>query len=232
MLRMKVAIMQPYFFPYIGYFQLINAVDIFIVYDDVNFIKQGWITRNSILLNKKKHSFILEVVGASSFKKIKEITLGKNNKKLLKTIEQEYKKAPFFSVVFPIIQEILLNDENDLSKFLIFSLQKICGYLQIDTVFRISSEIDKNKELKGQDKVIAICKKLEATNYINAIGGQELYDKDTFNKNKISLNFIKSQLVHYTQFNNDFIPWLSIVDVLMFNSVKDVKLMLNQYEVL
>lgn len=229
---MKVAIMQPYLFPYIGYFQLINAVDEFVVYDDVNFIKQGWITRNSILVNKKKYNFILKVEGASSFKKINEITLVKNDKKLLKTIEQEYKKAPYFSVVFPIIQKILTTNENNLSKFLIFSLREIANYLQIDTIFRISSEIDKNNELKSQDKVIAICKKIKAKNYVNAIGGLELYDKDIFNKNNIRLNFIKTESVQYTQFDNDFIPWLSIIDVIMFNSVAEVNNMLCQYELI
>lgn len=227
---MKVAIMQPYFFPYIGYFQLINAVDEFVVYDDVNFIKQGWITRNSILADKKKYSFILNVEGASSFKKIKEISLVNNNKKLLKTIEQEYKKAPYFSVVFPIIQEILSSNENNLSKFLVFSLRKIAYYLQIDTIFRISSEIDKNNELKGQDKIIAICKQLKAKTYINSIGGQELYNKEIFNKNKIKLSFIKTEPINYTQFDNDFIPWLSIIDIIMFNSVEETKLLLNKYE--
>jgi hypothetical protein len=229
---MKIAIMQPYLFPYIGYFQLINAVDEFVVFDDVNFIKQGWITRNNILVDKKKFNFILKVQGASSFKKINEITLVKNNEKLLKTIEQEYKKAPYFRVVFPIIQEILLNDENNLSMFLIFSLRKISNYLKIDTVFRVSSEIDKNDELKGQDKVIAICKKLKAKNYINAIGGQELYDKVSFNHHQILLSFIKTELVQYSQFDNDFIPWLSIIDVIMFNSVEETKLMLNKYELI
>lgn len=227
---MKVAIMQPYFLPYIGYFQLINAVDEFVVYDDVNFIKQGWITRNNILVDKKKSNFILKVEGASSFKKIKEITLIKNNKKLIKTIEQEYKKAPYFRVVFPMIQKILSSDENNLSKFLIFSLKEIANYLQIDTVFRISSEIDKNDELKGQDKVIAICKKLKVENYINAIGGQKLYDKPIFNHNKILLNFIKTEPIYYTQFDNDFIPCLSIIDVIMFNSVEETKLLLNKYK--
>jgi len=222
--------MQPYFFPYIGYFQLINAVDVFVIYDDVNFIKQGWITRNSILVNKKEYNFILQVEGASSFKKIKEITVGKNKKKLLKTIEQEYKKAPFFSIVFPVIEEILSNGEDNLSKFLIFSLRKISNYLQIKTVFIISSTIDKNNELKGQDKVIAICEKLKATNYVNAIGGQELYDKETFNKKGISLNFIKTEPIVYIQFDNHFIPWLSIIDVMMFNSIEESKLLLNKYE--
>jgi len=227
---MKVAIMQPYFFPYIGYFQLINAVDEFVIYDDVNFIKQGWITRNSILVDKKIYNIILQVESASSFKKIKEITIGKNNKKLLKTIQQEYKKAPYFGVVFPIIQEILSNNESNLAKFLIFSLREIADYLRIDTVFKISSEIDKKDELKGQEKVIAICKQLGATNYINAIGGQELYDKVSFNHHQISLNFIKTEPIQYAQFDNDFIPWLSIIDVIMFNSVEETKLLLNKYE--
>lgn len=222
--------MQPYFFPYIGYFQLINAVDVFVVYDDVNFIKQGWITRNSILVDKKKYNFILQVESASSFKKINDITLGKNNTKLLKTIEQEYKKAPYFSIVFPIINEILSSNENNLSKFLIFSLRKIADYIQIDTVFRISSEIDKNDELKGQYKVIAICKQLKATNYINAIGGKELYDKISFNQHQILLSFIKTEPIQYSQFDNDFIPWLSIIDVIMFNSIEETKLLLNKYE--
>lgn len=222
--------MQPYFFPYIGYFQLINAVDEFVVYDDVSFIKQGWITKNSILVDKKKYNLILQVEGASSFKKIKEITLGKKNKKLIKTIEQEYKKAPYFSVVFPIIQEILSTNENNLSKFLIFSLREIANYLQINTVFRISAEIDKNNELKGQEKVIAICKQLKATNYINPIGGQKLYSKEIFNKNKIILSFIKTEPIEYKQLGNEFIPWLSIIDVIMFNSVEETKLLLNKYE--
>jgi len=227
---MKIAIMQPYLFPYIGYFQLINAVDEFVIYDDVNFIKQGWITRNNILVDKKKYNFILQVERASSFKKINEIIIWKNNSKLIKTIQQEYKKAPYFNVVYPILQEILLSNETNLSKFLIASLRKITDYLQINTVFRISSEIKKNDELKGQDKVIAICQQLKATNYINAIGGQELYDKVSFSRHEIELSFIKSEPIQYAQFDNDFIPWLSIIDVIMFNSVEETKLLLHKYE--
>ena len=227
---MKVAIMQPYFFPYIGYFQLINAVDEFVIYDDVNFIKQGWITRNTILVNKKRYNLTLRVESASSFKKINEITIGKNNKKLLKTIEQEYKKAPYFNIVYPIFKEILLSSENNLSKFLILSLRKIADYLQIDTVFRISSEIDKNDELKGQDKVIAICQQLKATNYINAIGGIELYDKISFSRHQIELSFVKTITIQYAQFDDVFTPWLSIIDVIMFNSVDETKLLLNKYD--
>jgi hypothetical protein len=229
---MKVAIMQPYFFPYIGYFQLINAVDVFVIYDDVNFIKQGWITRNRILLDKKSFNLILQVEGASSFKKINQINLGKNRNKMLKTVEQAYSKAPFFKMIFPIIREILLNEENNLSKFLLFSLQKIADYLEIETDFRTSSEIDKNDNLKGQEKVIEICRKTGASNYINAIGGEELYAKEVFNDNQMSLNFIKTHPIVYAQFDNDFEPWLSIIDVLMFNSIEEIKKLLNEYELI
>ena len=229
---MKVAIMQPYFFPYIGYFQLINVVDVFVIYDDVNFIKQSWITRNRILLKNEEYRINLIVEGASSFKRINQIHRIVDSKKWLKTIEQSYKKAPYFSTVFPLIKEISLNDEKKLSNFLLFSLSKIAKYLDIKTKFKLSSEIEKDNNLKGQDKVIAICKQLDTTNYINAIGGEKLYNKVDFNKNDIELNFIKTNPIIYRQNDNQFIPWLSIIDVLMFNNKDEIKDLLNQYELL
>ncbi len=225
--------MQPYIFPYIGYFQLINAVDQFVVYDDVNYINKGWINRNNILINGKSNLFIIPLSEVSQNKHINKISLSGDLKwrnKLLKTIELAYKKAPFFNEAFPVIKEILLFEDKGLSGFSIFSLQKISDYLIIDTVFRISSEIDKNNELKGQHKIIEICKKLNATNYINAIGGQELYAKVNFESNKIALNFLKTQEIKYMQFGNLFTPWLSIIDVMMFNSPEQIKDFLNQYE--
>ena len=170
---MKVAIMQPYFFPYIGYFQLINAVDGFVIYDDVNFIKQSWITRNNILVNNEAFRINLVVEGASSFKRINQIKRKVESEKWLKTIEQSYKKAPLFSTVYPLIEEIALSNEISISKFLMLSLQNFAKYLEIQTTFKLSSEIEKDDNLKGQDKVIAICKVLHATHYINAIGGQK-----------------------------------------------------------
>ena len=227
---MKVAIMQPYFFPYIGYFQLINAVDEFVVYDDVNFIKQGWISKNRILVNKQAVDIILQLNGASSFKKINEINLGKNRLKLLKTIEQAYKKAPFFNSVFPIVSEILTFNENNLAFFLTNSLIKISEYLSINTKIIISSDINKNNLLKGKDKVLEICKKTNALDYINAIGGIELYNKEEFIENNIKLCFLKTKKVEYNQFDDNFIPGLSIIDILMFNSPEEINIMLNKFE--
>ncbi len=227
---MTLAIMQPYLFPYIGYWQLINTADTFVIYDDVNFIKQGYINRNSILANKKKQLFTLELIQASANKLINEIQIGRNRAKILKTIKQNYIKAPYFKTVYPILEDIFNQDEQNLAKFIGYSLQHISDYLQIETKLIYSSDIKKDNSLKAQDKVIHICKILKATHYINAIGGQELYSKERFKSENIQLNFIKTKLLEYKQFDNEFIPYLSIIDIMMFNDIHDIKMMLNSYE--
>ena len=226
---MKIAVMQPYFFPYIGYWQLINSVDIFIIYDDVNFIKRGYINRNNILINNVKHLFTLALIKSSQNKKINEILIGENNKKILRTIEQSYLKAPFFHDIFPIIEDIFSNKEKDLSKFLGNSLQIFSKYLDINTKFEYSSMIENDKSLQAQDRLIEISKILNATDYINAIGGEQLYDKNAFSDAGINLSFIQTELINYKQFNNKFIPNLSIIDVMMFNRKEDIKEMLKNY---
>ncbi|MGD0712126.1 MAG: WbqC family protein [Bacteroidales bacterium] len=227
---MKIAIMQPYFLPYIGYFQLINAVDKFVIYDDVNFIKGGWINRNRILNNGKVLMISVPLIGASSFKKINEIEIAKNKEKILSTITHSYRKAPYYDEVYPLIFELINYDEDNLARFVSNSIIKISKYLEIETGFILSSEIKKDNELKAQEKVLAICKLLDASKYYNAFGGQELYNIEDFADKNIELKFIKSQLVPYKQFNNEFVPWLSIVDIMMFNTKDEIKEMLNQYE--
>jgi len=227
--------MQPYIFPYIGYFQLIDSVDTFVVYDDVNYIKKGWINRNNILINGKSHLFSISLKEVSQNKLINEINIDGDLKwknDLLKTMALSYKKAPFFSEVFPVIEAIILYEEVNLAKFLTHSLRKICHYLAIDTNIVVSSEIEKDNNLKAQDKIIEICQKLGTTQYINAIGGMELYEEQTFTNHNIALQFIKSNPIKYTQFKNEFIPWLSIVDVMMFNSAAEIKTMLANYELI
>jgi len=229
---MKLAIMQPYFFPYIGYWQLISAVDTFVIYDDVDFIKQGWVNRNNILGGNSKHRISLQLIGASSFKLINEIFVGHNSHKLLKTIAHTYKKAPYFEEVFPMIEYILKNEEKNLALFLLFSIQKVCNYLEIKTTLLVSSELRKNNDLRGQSKVLDICSLLRADQYINAIGGQELYQKKVFSQKNIGLSFIRCDSVEYQQFDVPFIPNLSIIDALMFNDKKDVKLCLTKFELI
>ena len=189
---MKIGIMQHYFFPYIGYFQLINAVDIFVIYDDVNFIKQGWISRNRILINCAEHMMTLQLFGASSFKHINKIEIGNNQEKLLRTIYHAYHLAPFFDRVYPLIVSVMINGEKNLSNFLAHLLKSICFYLRIETKLVLSSSFEKDNTLKGYEKGIAICKKFHAGTYINAIGGKSLYSKDDFSAHNIELLFIKT----------------------------------------
>lgn len=228
---MKVAIMQPYFMPYIGYFQLIQSADVFVVYDDVNYIKKGWINRNNILVNAASNLFSIALREASQNKKINEILIDSDSKwksDLLKTISLSYKKAPFFNVAFPVLETIVTYDESNLAVFITHSIKEICRYLNISTKILVSSEIDKDNTLKAQDKIIEICKKTGATQYINAIGGIELYDKAAFSKENIELQFIKTAEIRYPQFKNEFIPWLSIIDVMMFNSPVEINNLLHQ----
>lgn len=233
---MKLAIMQPYLFPYIGYFQLINFVDKFVIYDDVNFIKQGWINRNNILVQGKPFMFTVPLVNQSSFAKIKEIEVNIKlydswKKKFLKTIEQSYKKAPYYKEVFDLISNVLdvQGNENSISELATKSLIATSNYLALKTEFVLTSEVYGNQILSGTNRVIDICKKENATHYINPIGGQELYKQDVFEQSGLDLKFIKSLSFSYNQFSLDFVPWLSMIDILMFNSIDQTKLLLDKY---
>lgn len=231
----KIGIMQPYFFPYIGYWQLMNAVDEYVIYDDVNYIKNGWINRNNILLNGNKYLITLPLDKASPFKLINQIRITSDDNvkhKILKTIEQAYKKAPYFDKIFPIIQAVITEESCLISKALIKQFHLVNNYLGIKTKLIVSSELKKDNALRAQNKVIHICKLLNATDYINAIGGQELYSKSDFEKENLKLNFIKTKENNYPQFKNEFVPYLSIIDVMMFNSPEKINEMLDNYELL
>lgn len=229
---MKLGIMQPYFFPYIGYWQLMNIVDKFVIYDDVNYIKKGWINRNRILVDGKAAYFNVPIKKVSQNKKINELQILQDDSvktKTLKKIELSYKRAPYFDSVFPLVKDIIGSSQSDLAKYLEYSLKSISGYLNIKTDFLISSQIDKDNNLKGQSKILEICKILGATEYYNPIGGRTLYSNDEFLNNGIKLYFVNSNEIHYMQFSNEFISNLSVLDVMMFNSVETIHEMLNEY---
>jgi hypothetical protein len=226
---MNIAIMQPYFFPYIGYFQLIYSSDVFVIYDDVNFIKGGWINRNRILLNGDISYINVPMIGASSFKKINEIHVVDDREKLISKINQAYKKAPFYNEIYPFIEDVLNYDSDNLAEFLSNIILKLTGFLGINARILISSSIEKDKNLKGQAKVIDICKKLNASNYINSIGGMQLYNSNDFDNEGLNLKFLKTNDFTYNQFVNEFVPNLSILDFLMNKGVEEVKLKLKEY---
>ena len=234
---MKLGIMQPYLFPYLGYFQLINVVDKFIFYDDVNFIKQGWINRNKILLNGNTFLFTIPLENESSFKLIKEThtteKLFKEWKmKFDKNLLQAYKRAPYFEIVYDLILNYFKINSLDIAELASESINLVCDYLGINTErVKSSTQYYNNTNLKGTDKVIDICLKESANDYFNQIGGRELYSRERFLEKELNLYFICPQMKPYKQFNNDFIPSLSIIDVMMFNSKDEVLKMLDGYNV-
>lgn len=222
--------MQPYFMPYIGYWQLMKAVDKYVVYDDVNYIKGGWINRNHILLHGEKKLFTITLEKASPYKHINEIVIGDDFVKFIRMLQMNYAKAPYYSDVMNLMTEIISFPNKQLALFIANSFSMILSYLHIDnTKIIISSDLNKNNSLTNKDKVIHICKLLRADTYINAIGGKELYDKNEFEQNGIALKFLQPEITQYRQLGNDFIPNLSIIDVLMFNSVEEVNVMLDNY---
>lgn len=222
---MRLGIMQPYFLPYIGYFQLIAAVDQFIVYDNIKYTKKGWINRNRMLLNGTDAMFSLPLKKDSDSLDVvqRELAADFDRAKLLNQFKGAYGRAPYFAQIFPLLERIVRHEDNNLFRYIHHSLVQTCEHLDIKTEIRISSDIAIDHELTSQDKVIALCRAAGAGTYINAIGGMELYAKEDFSGHGIGLKFIKSKSFEYPQFGAPFVPWLSIVDVLMFNSLDAVR---------
>lgn len=227
--------MQPYFLPYIGYFQLINSVKKFVILDDVNFINRGWINRNNILVNKEPNLFTIPLKAASQNKFINEISIDYSQNwqnKLMKSLQTSYRKSKCFNNVYDIFQQIIESKFDSISELNTFSIKKIIEYLNINTEVIESSSHYENKNLTSQNRIIDICHKEDASVYINPIGGSNLYDKQLFIKHNLELYFIKTKSSKYAQFNHEFHPGLSIIDVLMFNEKEQINLMLEEYELL
>lgn len=226
---MKLAIMQPYLFPYLGYFKLIRAVDAFVVYDDVNYIKAGWINRNYILANGERQLITLPLQGASQNKLINQVEVGGPHK-ILQSLRHCYSNAPHFNTVYPILEDILAQTEMNLARFLDYQLRRLCDYLGLCPQWHISSALAKDNELRGQDKILSICEKLGATHYINVSGGKALYDQPSFTARGLQLSFIQPRAVSYRQFGLDFVPSLSIIDVMMLNGREQCTKLLEEYD--
>jgi WbqC-like protein family len=228
---MKLAIMQPYLFPYIGYFQLMNEVDEFVIYDNIEFTKKGWINRNRILVEGKDAYISFPLKKDSDFLEVKERFLAESwtveRQKMLNRIKESYRKAPYFNVVFPLVEKLILFENINLFSFILNTINTLKALFGIKSSIIVSSSIQIDHTLKAEKKVIAICKARQATTYINSVGGLELYSRDVFQKEGIELKFLKTGNISYPQYQFDFTPGLSIVDVMMFNSNEKIQEYLN-----
>jgi hypothetical protein len=230
---MRLGIMQPYLFPHLGYFQLVNAVDKFIFYDDVNFIKNGWINRNRILINGTPKYLTVKIQNASSNRLICETLIHDNRLKLKTKIELAYKEAPFFKNVWPLILDFLNLETFRICELSIYSVKLVSSFLELETTFERSSiSYSTTRRAGREERLIEICRTNNATHYFNPIGGASLYSKEKFSQNGILLNYIKPEPIYYKQFSDRFVPGLSVIDVMMFNDAGRIRKMLSDYKVL
>lgn len=230
---MILAAMQPYLFPYISYFQLIQAADVFSFHDDVNYIKGGWINRNRIIRDGESKWLTVPLIKSSQNKLINEIAFDPRHKdyqKLIRTIEHAYRQAPYFSQVYPLLETILGTPTQNIAMLAQKSVTEICAYLEIKSNFKTSSvDFSESQGLEKSERLIEMCKKVGANHYINAINGVSLYDKKYFEQNGVKLNFLQTQPIEYKQFDNGFMKGQSIIDVLMFNDVPTIQEFLGKY---
>ncbi|WP_411877831.1 WbqC family protein [Polaromonas sp. YR568] len=230
----SLAIMQPYFFPYLGYWQLIKAVDKFVVYNDVNYITRGWVNRNRILVNGQAHYITVPLKHASQNRLICEIELDTTSawrEKLLKTISLSYRKSPHFLDVFPVIEGLIRQPATTLSEYLGFQLRTLAGHMGITTTFGASEQYG-NRDISGTDRILNICKLEGALTYVNAPGGRQLYDPAVFSGHGIKLRFLNTRPLAYAQRAEAFTPHLSIIDLLMENGFSKVSAYLDEFDLL
>lgn len=231
----SAAIIQPYVFPYIGYFQLLYSADKVVFYDDVNFIKRGWINRNRILLNNTDYRFTIPLKKASQNKTINQVEPLLDEfcrKKLNQQFRAAYSKAPYYKEISALMDDVYQYHCNDIGELAIYSILAVCNYLEIDIEWMKSSERFKDSKGKERaDRLIWITKQLACSTYINPIGGKDLYCKNYFKAQDINLQFLRTGEIVYPQFKNQFIPNLSIIDVLMFNDKQTVLNFLKEYSI-
>lgn len=227
-----LGVMQPYLFPYLGYFQYIQACSHFIFYDDVQFIMRGWINRNNILLNGLSHLFTVPLLKASPNKTIAqtEVLPDYTYAKMMAMFTQAYKKAPEWSNVRCLLEETFTNGPRTIADLASHSITVICRYLEIDTILIPSSTRFDNAELSRNDRLLDLCQQMRVHNCIVPVGGKELYGKEEFRLQGVELHYLHAGIKPYAQgASNNFVPSLSMLDALMWCNRDEVRRMLMDY---
>lgn len=222
---MIASIMQPYFLPYIGYFQLIAVADVFVVYDNIKYTKKGWINRNRLLANGEASVFSVPLQKASDALDVRERHLAHDfdRRKLLNVFKGAYGGAPCFKPTMTLLESIIGCTDTNLFGYVQHSLSLVCAHLNLETRIVTSSDLPIDHQLRSQEKVIALCRSVGASVYVNPVGGTSLYADEAFREQGVELRFLRSRPVEYRQFGAPFVPWLSIVDLLMFNPRETVE---------
>ncbi len=232
---MKLAIMQPYFLPYLGYFNLLFHSDIFVLYNDINYIERGWINRNKIIKKDGFNLFTIPLRKASATKLISDIYISDEQKwrsKLLKTIEITYVKAPYFNSTYNLVEKIVLKKIYKLDEFIKNSITEILNFIELEKGIIFSSDFDYDRNTNKENKLVSITRNLQANTLVFPPGSRDLYSETFFIKKDINTEVIIPNLSKYKQFKkNEFTPGLSIVDVLMFNDIEEVKKLFNDYKI-
>lgn len=229
----KIGAMQPYLFPYLGYFQLVSAVDEFVLGDDLQYVKESWINRNRILVNRAEKLISFPLKKSSHLARINEKEFSDDFpdvvEVLLKQLRNAYANAACFNLAYPLLESVLRHRETNLARYAEHSIRTLCDYLEIRTPIRIASSLNLETPRDKQSRVIQTVRRLNGDTYVNPIGGLALYDAAHFKAHGITLRFHRMNAFEYKQFGHAFIPSLSIIDVLMFNSKSRVMEMLDWY---
>lgn len=226
-MKSKLGAMQPYVFPYVGYFQLIASVDTFVFLDNVNYIKGGWINRNQIVLNHQPHFFTIPCEKISQHKKINQIVPAfpeKEQQRFLKTIEQAYRKAPFYEQIYSELLSWAKKSHSNIAEMAADSVLWSCAYLGINRTFELGSVLQVDGTFKDPTaRMLNLCEVCNASVYVNMAGGAHLYDPHEFKKNSIQLKFIQPELRPYSKApNSTYFPGMSILDAMMYLTKQQV----------
>lgn len=231
---MRVAVMQPYIFPYLGYFQLLDAVDRFVVLDDATFIRRGWINRNRILLDGEPHLFTVPLDRASPNRRICDIGLADEpwRAKLRKKLAAAYASAPHRDETLALLERVIDEPAESIGDLARRSLQEIASQLRLETEFVPTARVYANDHLKAQERILDICRQAAARVYVNPPGGRDLYHDDDFASSGVELRFLEPELSEYDQRVSSFQPGLSVLDALMWNGAEGTRALLSGYRVL
>ena len=229
-----IAIWQPYFFPYIGYWQVIHVADTFFVGDNAHYIKNGWIHHNRILgQDDQPLDFGIQVSHASVDRYINETKRVVNLKradKMCRVLEYYYSKAPHYNEAMDVIRPILMDEETDLTRYLVGQLKTVATYLGITTEIRLLSEVSARWDCQAPEVIRRTCRHFGCSDYINSITGTKYYAKEAFGEMGIDLHFIRrNDDIHYKQRCDEYVPDLSIIDTMMYCSREEMHDMLDRY---